>query len=471
MKKVVGLLFALSLFLMFTARVHAAVVISEIMYDFSGTDTNHEWVEIENTGDSTIDITGWKFNDGSNHTLNVPPSNGGTGSMSIPAGGFAILSGNASIFLTDNPSFSGTVIDTVMSLNNTGDTLKLFDTSGAEVADATYTSDMGAAGDGNSLQKSGSTYVAAVPTPGAAFGGADTSSGGTGGGGITTTVSSETPISKTVTPKAVIHIPRTLFVGAPFRVSGTVTDEQGSSINSGYFVFTMGDGAIKDMQTLVPFSYTYQYPGDYVVDLDYYTGWHESEPTITTSITVHVVATQVLISHVYPNGGIELKNTSSFDTDLGGYKLIGDTTTFVFPRHTIVLAGKTIVIAPSVTGFDFTTAQKSVLSTPTDQQVVVDSTEIVSKKIKNTTSYQDTFLSGVTKKQRSSMTSSPGDTAALQANAITANIVPSLWVWVGICGLLLLVLIGIFIYIKNIERHEREQIGISDEVDAFEIEE
>src|SRR3989344_898451 len=127
---------------------HAAVIITEIMYDVPssiGADGTREWVEIANTGSGAVDLTGWKFNDGSNHILNVPPANGGTGSLILSPGGVAILADNATTFLHDlYPVFSGTVIDTTLSLNNTGATLALIDNSGATENSVSYAKTIGA---------------------------------------------------------------------------------------------------------------------------------------------------------------------------------------------------------------------------------------------------------------------------------------------------------------------------------------
>ena len=49
--------------------------ISEIMYDFPGTDDGHEYIKIENIGTDPVDITGYKFIDGGSatlHAINLP---------------------------------------------------------------------------------------------------------------------------------------------------------------------------------------------------------------------------------------------------------------------------------------------------------------------------------------------------------------------------------------------------------------
>jgi len=154
MKKIV---FAISLLVILSAsgKVFAAgtIIINEMMYDLSGTDDDHEWIEIKNISGQSIDLTGWKFNDGSNHLLNAPPKNGGQGSLILSPGGFAILADNASVFLSDHPGFGGILIDTVMSLNNTSEILKILNADGQVIDEVSYTKEMGAAGDGYSLER------------------------------------------------------------------------------------------------------------------------------------------------------------------------------------------------------------------------------------------------------------------------------------------------------------------------------
>jgi hypothetical protein len=47
-------------------HANAAVVISEIMYNPAGADGSNpvsEWVEIYNSGDAAVDISGWRLDD------------------------------------------------------------------------------------------------------------------------------------------------------------------------------------------------------------------------------------------------------------------------------------------------------------------------------------------------------------------------------------------------------------------------
>lgn len=129
------------------------IIITEIMYDLDGADDGHEWVEIYNNNSQMIDLTDWRFNDGSNHIFNAPPEKGSQGSIIINPFAYAILADNAFNFLADHPGFSGTVIDTVMSLNNTGDTLKIIDNNSKEIDFVAYQNGWGAGGNGKTLEK------------------------------------------------------------------------------------------------------------------------------------------------------------------------------------------------------------------------------------------------------------------------------------------------------------------------------
>ena len=144
-------------FILWAKNIFAAgpIIINEIMYDLKGADTGYEWIEIKNISNEAVDLTNWKFNDGSstNHILNPPPKNGGQGSLIIPPQGFAILAARADLFLSSHSNFSGTVIDTTMSLNNTEGTLKLIDNNGNVVEEVYYNKAMGGNGNGFSLER------------------------------------------------------------------------------------------------------------------------------------------------------------------------------------------------------------------------------------------------------------------------------------------------------------------------------
>ncbi len=149
----------------------AGLIIDEIMYDLAGADDKHEWVELYNSDATDIDLTDWKFNDGSNHKLNSPPDDNSRGSLVLPAGGYLLLADDAATLATDLPNYSGTIIDTVMDLNNTSDTLKILNPDGQEITSASYNKEMGAAGNGKTLAWDGTIFKESLSdggTPGRA---------------------------------------------------------------------------------------------------------------------------------------------------------------------------------------------------------------------------------------------------------------------------------------------------------------
>ncbi|MDD5032296.1 MAG: lamin tail domain-containing protein, partial [Patescibacteria group bacterium] len=117
-----------------------------------------------------------KFKDGDSvtgHAFNLPPENGSRGSMIIPAGGFALLAGNAETLISDLLNYNGTIIDTVISLNNTSAQLKLLNAEKIEIAVASYDKSLGANGNGKTLEWDGSIFKESLTeggTPGAANG-------------------------------------------------------------------------------------------------------------------------------------------------------------------------------------------------------------------------------------------------------------------------------------------------------------
>src|SRR3989344_609557 len=109
----------MSLFLISTAS--ANIVINEIMYNPSGSDTNREWIEIYNNANISVNLTNWKFLEANvDHSLKL-----GQGKMIIPPRAYAVIVQNISVFLKDHKNYSGTIIDASFSLSNTGEYIAL----------------------------------------------------------------------------------------------------------------------------------------------------------------------------------------------------------------------------------------------------------------------------------------------------------------------------------------------------------
>ncbi|MBM3272678.1 lamin tail domain-containing protein [Candidatus Kaiserbacteria bacterium] len=142
-----------------TAR--ARMFISEVMYDAPGSDTAAEWVEIRNDSAESVELSKLKLAD-SKGAHKIVPAQGGA--MLMP-GSFAIVARNPATLTAAVPVFKS-----AMSLGNTSGTIELRSASGT-LDTATYSKAMGAAGDGNTLNRAspGATFVPRAPSPGAAM--------------------------------------------------------------------------------------------------------------------------------------------------------------------------------------------------------------------------------------------------------------------------------------------------------------
>ncbi len=320
------------------------LIINEIMYDLSGSDNKHEWIEILNTSDTKIDLTGWKFNDGSNHVLNEPPKNGGQGSLEISAGEYIILTGDAITFLTDHPGFSGTVIDTVMSLNNTAATLKIIDSEANEVDSISYESAWGAKGNGKTLEKidaldanSQNNWQESVPdggTPGALNSSGEESP------------PDEEPEVNGWIPTTTTHRPPVAHAGSD--TSALVNQEIFLEASQSYdpdndpltYFWNFGDGATDTQEKT---SHTYLYPGQYIVSLMV----SDKEFSDLDIIIINIYSPSIIISEFMPvpaeseeeNEWIELFNQSSQVANLTGWQLDDqedDSSPFLFPANSLI---------------------------------------------------------------------------------------------------------------------------------------
>ncbi|MBU1164475.1 lamin tail domain-containing protein, partial [Patescibacteria group bacterium] len=100
--------------------------------------SGHEWLEILNTTDSPIDITGWKFWEAeTNHGLTLFAGD----DLIINPGEYAIIAQKADVFVADYPGVTSTIIDSSWSsLKESGEEVGLKDSDGNFVEVFTYIS-------------------------------------------------------------------------------------------------------------------------------------------------------------------------------------------------------------------------------------------------------------------------------------------------------------------------------------------
>lgn len=145
-------------------RAYTQVLISELMYDVTGADTGREWIEVYNSGTTSIDFSSWRLAEGeTNHKIKEAK-----GDKILSPETYAVIADNPEKFLADHPDYPGILYESSFSLSNEGEILALKDSTLNALHQVTYDQDVGAAGDGNSLQKIDGIWHVAVPTPGEA---------------------------------------------------------------------------------------------------------------------------------------------------------------------------------------------------------------------------------------------------------------------------------------------------------------
>jgi len=335
------------LFLLLLTAPFVAVAdaeISEIMYDIEGSDSKHEWIEVHNTGSTDILLSEWKFyENGSNHGLSLF-----SGSETLSAGGFAIIADNAAIFSSDWPSVTASIFDSVFSLSNVGETLIIRDEVLNDIDSASYTSELGAAGDGNSLQKNGGTFTPAAPTPGGANSSSplpsETESGEAGepDSGSSTTPSSVVEIKRI---SIEISAPRTVLVGADALFSTESFGTEGEPLENERVIWNFGDGEVREGAKVFK---NFYFPGEYVVVASVSSGQY----TAADSTRVIAKPSDLLISNVVsgPRGFIELSNRSRDELDISLWHILSNKKKFSFPVGTKILPGKKVSFANRITG-------------------------------------------------------------------------------------------------------------------------
>lgn len=148
--------------LLLIVKLVFSVRINEVMYNPSGSDSDHEWIEIYNNG-SDIDIRGWKFfENNQNHGLTLKQGN-----WTIKNNSYAIIAEDWDTFLLDYPNFNVTLFDSSFDLKNSeGEFIAIKNGTTYFISNLTYNISIGANGDGNSLQLVNETWYALTPTPG-----------------------------------------------------------------------------------------------------------------------------------------------------------------------------------------------------------------------------------------------------------------------------------------------------------------
>ena len=361
--------FTLAALIFFAPEARAEIRITEIMYNApgSGSAESQDWIEVSNVGSSSVDLSLFKFFDGHNSSPHLI-KNYESFSTVLPPSVAAILVSTPSKFKTEWPDFSGTVLDSSISLN-TGATIGLKDENGNIIDSVSYSSNMGASNDGNTLQLSDGQWIAGPPTPGkinisSALNPAEspppklsadpppnssTTEQATAGNTQTPSQNSSSGSSFDVDPP--IHpnagMDRAVIVGAEVIFNGSALGDKKEPLLNARYLWNFGDGGIGSGQTA---THIFRFPGEYAVVLDVASGdYSRSDIAIITAIDAKLSIGAVESGE---NGFIEIINKSNSNLDISGFKIKTGEKIFSLPKNTIIRAGKSIRFGNMTTDLD-----------------------------------------------------------------------------------------------------------------------
>lgn len=322
--------------------VYAEVQITEVAWMGTVSSQYSEWIELYNDGSSSVDLAGWKLYEGDGGALVF------TFTKSIPAQGYLLLerttpsAPDAVPGINDEAGpFGGS------GLANTGEDLVLKDAGGALVEELNYLSGW-PAGDATTkktMQWDGSSWITAIATPKASAEGdiideeeeeqVDSEEHGA------TEVESIPKISPNK-PHVKFQIPPTVYKGISYQYNAQPILEYNYQITNGSMYWNFGDGTTVLQDTLAPVSHVYEYPGSYTLSFLY------TDPTNTNpplKATKKVLVTSPGVSMKVVDGkAFEIKNTSSSEIDLSGWKISTPGRAVTIPDLTVISEKATAII-------------------------------------------------------------------------------------------------------------------------------
>ncbi|MEK7136398.1 MAG: PKD domain-containing protein [Patescibacteria group bacterium] len=126
------------------------------------------------------------------------------------------------------------------------------------------------------------------------------------------------------------------------------------------YVWAFGDGTSARGSKA---RHAYRYPGDYVVILTASDGIYRAVARTTVRVT------NLDVEIVVDKNVLTLKNTGSYELNIGGFKLTEGEQVFVFAPDTIILSKQNLVLDKKISGLNFSTSRNLSLISPTDEVV------------------------------------------------------------------------------------------------------
>lgn len=318
--------------LLLPATVHSAIVINEVAWMGTGNSANDEWIELFNSGASDVTVDEWTLS--------------GSGGLSIPLSGTIASGAHVVLERTDDTSAPGSAfVIYTGALANSGETLTL------RRAD-TSLEDQVAGGEGwesiggdnatkETAQRTSAGWITAVATPGSANASVTSASESeketvsssntktitvstSGGGGSDEKVVHVTALT--------IHAPQQAYVNQPVEFD---VSPSGGGNRLVRYSWNFGDGNASDSKSPL---HTYRHPGNYVIMVESY----YAKRTVLARREIVVLPATLSLARAQ-NGDVQINNDAKYEIDISGFRVRGERG-FIFPEHTIVLAGATVTL-------------------------------------------------------------------------------------------------------------------------------
>lgn len=323
--------------LLLPVSAQAAVTFSEVAWMGDAASANHEWIELQNTGDAVV-VDGWKIVDGMNLLIELA----GT----VPANSYVVLERTA-----DTSAASAAFLIYTGALVNTGATLQLLRSDDTIVDQVSGGENWVAIGGDNetkeTAQYTSAGWVTAAATPGKGITAAEVAGAAKVAEREPARSAGSGRVQKSDQPEALILTlpgvtlalqpvgPTVGYVNQSLAFSVVASGIGDTLIDSLRYEWNFGDGTTAATQAV---SHTYAYPGNYVITV--FGGYKRQEQVARHEVTILPVTASLTMNAA---GDVQVNNDSPYEIDVSGYRVKGETT-FTFPPRSIMLPHQTITI-------------------------------------------------------------------------------------------------------------------------------
>ena len=226
--------------------------------------------------------------------------------------------------------------------------------------------------------------------------------------------------SKIISPKIAI-------AGIPFYLNSLTTSNRGNTYAVGKFVWNFGNGISRTLNTSEPFLSSYEYEGEYMATLSYFSSVFSKVPDATDKIIIKVVPSEIYINSVgdISDPFIEIGNKSNYDIVLSNWVIMAGIHYFLIPDGTVIMSGKKIKLSPKVTGFTKEDLSFITITNP-NKEIIVTYPQLNKKLIYNTNSVSkntnNNSISSITKNDFDPILA---DSKIINLNDLSANALDS----------------------------------------------